>query len=66
MFGMGFQEIIILMLGGLIVVVPFWKIFSRIGFPSALSILMLVPMVNLIVLFVVAFSKWPIDTKSTS
>jgi len=41
-----------------IVTVPFWAIFKKAGFSPALSILMLVPMVNLITLYLVAFSKW--------
>ncbi len=41
-----------------IVVIPYWKIFSKAGFAGALSLLMLVPLVNLIVLYVVAFSEW--------
>jgi hypothetical protein len=43
----------------LIVVLPFWQIFKKAGFPPALSVLMLVPFVSLVVLFVVAFSEWP-------
>ena len=43
-----------------IFVIPYWKIFSKAGFAGALSLLMIVPFVNLIVLYVVAFSKWEI------
>ncbi|HEY6413876.1 MAG TPA: hypothetical protein VIX42_09320 [Edaphobacter sp.] len=42
----------------LIVIIPYWKIFGKAGFPSALSILMVVPLINLILLYVVAFSQW--------
>jgi uncharacterized RDD family membrane protein YckC len=41
-------------------VIPYWKIFSKAGFAGALSLLMIVPFVNLIVLYVVAFSGWKI------
>jgi hypothetical protein len=41
-----------------IFVIPYWKIFSKAGFAGALSLLMIVPFVNLIVLYVVAFSEW--------
>jgi hypothetical protein len=41
-----------------IFVIPYWKIFSKAGFAGALSLLMIVPLVNLIVLYVVAFSEW--------
>ena len=45
---------------GLIIVVPFWKIFQKAGFNSLLSILMLIPFVNLIMIFYLAFSEWPV------
>ena len=40
-----------------IVVVPFWVILKRLGVSPALSILMLVPLANLVTLYWVAFSK---------
>ena len=41
-----------------IVIVPFWQIFKKAGFSPALSLLMILPVVNLVVLYVVAFSRW--------
>ena len=41
-----------------ILVIPYWKIFSKAWFSGALSLLMLIPLVNLIVLYIVAFSDW--------
>ena len=41
-------------------VIAFWRIFSKAGFSGALSLLMLVPLVNVAVLCYVAFSKWNI------
>jgi hypothetical protein len=41
----------------LLTVIPFWAIFRKTGFSGALSLLMLVPGVNLILLYVVAFSR---------
>ena len=38
---------------------PFWTIFAKAGFSPWLSLLMLVPLVNLVVLYMVAFSRWP-------
>ncbi|MCK9516119.1 MAG: hypothetical protein M0Q87_08785 [Ottowia sp.] len=48
-----------MLLIAVVVVLPFWKIFSKAGFPGWLSLLMLVPLVNLITLYVIAFSRWP-------
>jgi len=50
-------------LGGLVTIVPFWKICSKAGFPGALSLLMLVPVANLILPFYIAFAKWPVLEK---
>jgi len=41
-----------------IVIIPYWQIFKKAGFPAALSILMMIPLVNLILLYVLAFSQW--------
>ena len=41
----------------IVAVVPFWPLFRKAGFSGTLSLLMLVPGVNLILLYVVAFSR---------
>jgi hypothetical protein len=41
-----------------IILPPFWVIFKKAGFQPILSVLMMVPLVNLILLYVVAFSEW--------
>jgi hypothetical protein len=40
-------------------VIPYWKIWSRTGHSGAWALLMLVPLANLISLWVLAFKKWP-------
>ncbi|QDU50338.1 hypothetical protein [Gimesia panareensis] len=40
-------------------VVPFWMICSKAGFPGWLSLVMLIPMLNLFLLFFLAFAEWP-------
>ncbi len=45
-------------------VIPYWKIWQRTGHSGAWSLLMIVPLANLISLWVLAFKKWPaIDGK---
>ncbi len=44
-----------------LLVVVWWRIFSLAGYSGALGLLMLVPVANLIVLLVLAFSTWPIE-----
>ena len=48
-----------MLLVAVVVVLPFWKIFAKAGFSGWLGLLMIVPMVNLIALYVLAFSDWP-------
>jgi hypothetical protein len=43
-----------------LVVVPYWHIFRKAGFGPALSLLMLVPLVNFAMLYYLAFTEWPI------
>ena len=40
-------------------VIPYWKIWQRTGHSGAWALLMLVPLANLISLWVLAFKEWP-------
>ncbi len=44
----------------------FCKIFSKAGYSWALGLLMLVPIANIIMLFVLAFAEWPIQRELRS
>lgn len=44
-----------------LLVVPTWRILHRAGFNGAWALLMLVPIFGLLVLWAVAFLKWPTD-----
>lgn len=48
---------------GLILIIPFWRLFSKAGYSGWWSLLMLIPLVNLIALYVLAFSNWPVLRK---
>lgn len=43
-------------------VIPFWRIFDRVGFKPSFAFVALVPGGVLILLWVVAFAKWPVLT----
>jgi hypothetical protein len=58
-FSIGAQELVVILLSILLVVWPFWRIFSKAGFPGWLAIGMLFPLLNVALLFVLAFAKWP-------
>ena len=41
------------------IIVPFWFIFSKAGYSKWLSLFMIFPLVNVILFYFLAFSKWP-------
>jgi hypothetical protein len=43
-----------------IVILPLWFIWKKAGFSPWLSLLMIFPLVNLIMLYVLAFSEWKV------
>ena len=62
--GMGLPEMLIVLsflLLGLLVVWPAWRILTRVGLPPWMGILAVIPYVNVVLLFYVAFTEWPID-----
>lgn len=52
-------EGLVMLAAALIVIIPFWRIFARAGHPGWLGILMALPLINLILLYYLAFSNWP-------
>ena len=50
---------IVIAVCAVIVVVPFWRITTRIGYPGWLSLAVLVPILNLGFLYGLAFATWP-------
>jgi len=47
------------LVGAIIIIIPFWRICQRAGYSPWLSLLMALPLVNLIFLYFLAFSTWP-------
>ncbi len=45
----------------ILVVVPAWRICQRIGYSGWMGILILIPMLNLVFLYFIAFADWPAD-----
>jgi hypothetical protein len=48
------------LIGAAIVIVPMWFIWKKAGFSPWLSLLFVLPLVNLIMLYVLAFSEWKV------
>jgi hypothetical protein len=42
-------------------IIPYWKIYQRTGQSGAMSLLQLIPLVNIIMLYVLAFGAWPLE-----
>jgi hypothetical protein len=42
-----------------LIILSFWFIFSKTGYSKWLSLLMVVPIVNIVMLYFLAFSTWP-------
>jgi hypothetical protein len=49
----------------LLQLVAFWKILGRMGYPPWLAIMAAIPVVNLVLLYYVALSPWPRDTRAS-
>jgi hypothetical protein len=47
-------------IGMLIYIIPFWFIFKKAGFSPVLSLLLIIPLVNIVMLYVLAFSEWKV------
>jgi len=44
-----------------IFLVPAWRIATKAGYSGALSLLTLIPVVNIVIIWVFAFVKWPVE-----
>ena len=49
------------LIGAIIVIIPVHRICSRVGLNPWLSLLMAIPLVNIIFVYFLAFSDWPIQ-----
>ncbi len=51
--------VMIIIFFAVIVVIPYWRIFGKAGFSPWLGLLMLVPLINVVMLYFLGFSEWP-------
>jgi hypothetical protein len=52
---------IIALFAVIISIVLHWRIAAKAGYPGAMSLLLLIPLVNFVVYILFAFSEWPIE-----
>ena len=57
---MGPMMVLFGLLGAALIVIPFWVIFKKAGLGGPLSLLMMIPFVGIIMLYVLAFSRWKV------
>ncbi len=50
---------------GVLVVVPVWRICTKAGYSGWLSLLVLVPIANLVLLYFLAFAEWPLERRDS-
>ncbi len=60
MTNIGPYEMLLSAFIGLFFIWPWWRIFSRAGFPGWYALSLLVPLLNLFTLFYLAFAEWPV------
>ncbi|MBB3222727.1 hypothetical protein [Pseudoduganella umbonata] len=41
--------------------IPMWRIAVKAGYPGFASLLMYIPLLNIVVLWMFAFMKWPVE-----
>jgi len=58
-FGMSFGGVLGLVIYAALVVVPFYQLWKRSGHNGWIALLMVVPIVNVVMLYVLAFKPWP-------
>ena len=46
-------------IAAIIAIIPFWRICDRVGLSPWLSLLLLIPLANIIFIYYVAFAEWP-------
>jgi hypothetical protein len=47
-----------------VLAIPFWQIFKKAGFSPWFSVLMAIPILNIVVLYSFAFTRWRVPEKS--
>jgi len=52
--------LVMLIIYGSIIVIPFYQLWKKSGHNGWIALLMLVPFLNFIMLYVLAFKKWPV------
>ncbi len=60
-----FEVVLGLAILATVIVLPFWRIFPKAGFSRWWSLAMVVPILNFVLLFSLAFREWPVHRELT-
>ena len=61
---MGAGHFLWMLVIAIVLVIPAWRLCQRIGYPGWMGILAMVPLLNLGLLYFIAFSNWPVNKNS--
>jgi hypothetical protein len=60
--GLGVQELLVILIPILaLTFLPWFFIYKKAGYHPAMGCLMFFPIVNIVMLFILAFTEWPIE-----
>jgi hypothetical protein len=59
MGGLGLRELVVVIIAAVVWGWPFGRVFSRAGYSPWFGLFMVVPLVNIIALWMFAYAKWP-------
>ena len=62
--GLSLWHILIFLIGFLIIIVPYVKIIQKAGYSGWWVIVAFIPLVNLIMLWVFALARWPVEERA--
>ena len=56
-----FTEFLIILMIVALYILPLWRIARKMGYPGLLAILALLPGINIILVYFLAFTRWPVE-----
>lgn len=63
MGGISIWQIFVIVVLFFAFIFPMSRVFSKAGFHPAMSLLLLIPVINVVALYYLAYAKWPNITK---
>jgi hypothetical protein len=54
-----------MILVSLLIIIPVWRICSKAGYPGWISLAVLIPIGNILLLYFLGFATWPLERKAS-